>query len=48
MVDLIINKAAVELFNTPVPSVIPTDSFAEDYDLDYKKNDLNLPDMETL
>ena len=38
MVDLIVNKAAVELFNTPVPSVIPTDSFAEDYDLDYKKN----------
>ena len=41
MVDLIVNKAAVELFNTPVPSVIPTDSFAEDYDL-------NLPDLETL
>lgn len=48
MVNLIVNKAAIELFNTPIPSVIPTDSFAEDYEIDYKKNDLNLPDLETL
>jgi len=31
MVDLIVGKAARDLFDTPVPSEIPTDSFADDF-----------------
>lgn len=32
--DFIVNKAGENLFRTPVPSEIPTDSFAEDYEIE--------------
>ena len=35
LANFIVEKAAVILFNTPVPTEIPTDSFAEDYDVDF-------------
>jgi len=49
MVDIIVGRAADDLFNTPVPSEVPTDSFAEDYEPDYMKGaeqDLQLADLE--
>jgi hypothetical protein len=37
IVDIIVKKAADDLFNTPVCSRIPTDSFASDYELENMK-----------
>jgi len=41
---IIISKAAVILFNTPVPTEIPSDSFENDYEIDIVKieEDLDL------
>lgn len=44
----IVEKAAVILFNTPVPTEIPTDSFAEDYDINFVRlveKDLKLDEL---
>ena len=40
IVDEIIEKAGDDLFKTPVPSEIPTDSFAEDFDPDFFAEDI--------
>lgn len=37
LIDLIVNKASDDLFNTPRPTVVPTDSFNEDFDIDFIK-----------
>ena len=49
MVDIIVGRAADDLFNTPVASQVPTDSFAEDYEPDHMKaveQDLQLENLE--
>ena len=33
IMDIIVDKAGDDLFRTPLPSEIPTDSFAEDYEV---------------
>ena len=51
MAKYIAEKAAVILFNTPVPTEIPTDSFAEDYDVDFVRlveKDLKLDELEAI
>ena len=47
----IVEKAAVILFNTPVPTEIPTDSFAEDYDVNFVRlveKDLKLDELDDI
>jgi len=44
-------KAGEDLFRTPVPTEIPTDSFMEDYEPDYMKEveqDLQLSNIESI
>ena len=51
LIDFIVNKASEDLFNTPQPTVVPTDSFNEDFDVDYIKNqekELKLDDIGTI
>ena len=51
MIDLIVNKASDDLFNTPRPTVVPTDSFNEDFDINFIKEqekDLKLDDIGTI
>ena len=51
LVLMIVEKAATILFNTPVPTEIPTDSFAEDYDPDFVKQmeeDLKLESIDVI
>ena len=51
IVDIIVKRAADDLFNTPVASRIPTDSFASDYELEQMKiveADLNLGTLDDI
>jgi len=51
MMAILVNKAGDILFKTPVPTVIPTDSFMEDYELEDMKKieaDLGLEDIEQI
>ena len=40
VLDIIVEKAADDLFNTPVASEIPSDSFEDDYNPDFFKEDV--------
>lgn len=49
--DIIVDKAGDDLFRTPLPSEIPTDSFAEDYevqDMEAIEDDLDLTDLDSI
>ena len=49
--ERIVKLAGDELFNTPIPTVIPTDSFAADYEPDEMKAieaDLGLVDIDKI
>ena len=51
ILEFIVYKAGEELFNTPRPTVVPTDSFNEDFDIDFIKKqeqDLKLDDIGTI
>ena len=49
MVEILLKKSGDILFNTPVPTVIPTDSFLEDYEpenMEKIEKDLGLEEIE--
>ena len=51
IIDLIVRRAADDFFNTPVPTEIPTDSFAADYELEDMvkiEDDLQLTDIDKI
>ena len=51
IIDIIVKRAADDLFDTPVPTVIPTDSFELDYEIEKieeVEKDLDLDPIETI